>query len=295
MRPLNQHLYAFGPFRLDTRERMLLREGEYVPLTPKALETLMVLVERGGRIVEKEELLRQVWPDTFVEDVTVAKNVSTLRKTLGESEQHRYIETIPKRGYRFVAELRVLDAEEAPGVTNPGGKDLGLTLPEQGQPGSPERRAARRVGRAGWLAASLLVLAAVALALWISTSVRRSGSAVLSGKTIPLTSFAGHQNQVAFSPSGNQIAFVQDSSQDDSLHIQVKSIGSETLLATDPWRFGRFQAGMVARWPDDFIPARIAHRSCLVRDSGAGRSGAQDYGRFPLFRPGKRQQSVLRP
>ena len=75
-----------------------------------------------------------------------------------------------------------------------------------------------------------MVLAAVALALWISTSVRRSGSAVLSGKTIPLTSFAGHQNQVAFSPSGNQIAFVQDSSQDDSLHIHVKSIGSETLL-----------------------------------------------------------------
>jgi DNA-binding winged helix-turn-helix (wHTH) protein len=138
MRPLNQHLYAFGPFRLDTRERMLLREGEYVPLTPKALETLMVLVERGGRIVEKEELLRQVWPDTFVEDVTVAKNVSTLRKTLGESEQHRYIETIPKRGYRFVAEL--LDPEGAPGVTNQGGKDLGLTLAEHGEPESPERK-----------------------------------------------------------------------------------------------------------------------------------------------------------
>ena len=118
MRLLNQHLYSFGPYRLDTRERMLLREGQYVPLTPKALETLMVLVEHGGRIVEKEEFLRLVWPDTFVEDVTLAKNVSSLRKTLGESEQHHYIETIPKRGYRFVADVRVLDGEETPGIAD---------------------------------------------------------------------------------------------------------------------------------------------------------------------------------
>src|ERR1035438_4686002 len=113
MRRLNQHLYEFGPFRLDTQDRMLSREGQYVPLTPKALETLLVLVEHGGRIVEKEELHRQVWPDTVVEDVSLAKNVSTLRKALGESESQRYIETVPKRGYRFAAEVRVLELEDA--------------------------------------------------------------------------------------------------------------------------------------------------------------------------------------
>ena len=80
----------------------------------KSLETLLVLVEHGGRIVEKEELHRQIWPDTVVEDVSLAKNVSTLRKTLGESESHRYIETVPRRGYRFVAEVRVLESGECP-------------------------------------------------------------------------------------------------------------------------------------------------------------------------------------
>ena len=124
MRRSNQHLYEFGPFRLDTHERMLLREGQYVPLTPKVLETLLVLVEHGGRIVEKEELHRQVWPDTVVEDVSLAKNVSTLRKALGESESQRYIETVPRRGYRFVAEVRMLEPGDAGPASDQSPADL---------------------------------------------------------------------------------------------------------------------------------------------------------------------------
>src|SRR5262245_32592644 len=101
-----KHFYEFGSYRLDTSERILLCEGQLVPLTPKAFETLLVLVESNGRIIDKEELLSKIWPDTFVEEVSLAKKISLLRKTLGEDFAHHYIETIPRRGYRFVAEVR---------------------------------------------------------------------------------------------------------------------------------------------------------------------------------------------
>ena len=102
--------YDFGPFRVDLREHLLLRGGETVPLTPKAFETLVQLVRNSGRIVIKEDLLKMVWPETYVEEATLAQNVFTLRKALGSSEGEQYIQTIPRRGYRFVATVReVLD------------------------------------------------------------------------------------------------------------------------------------------------------------------------------------------
>ncbi|HEX8144886.1 MAG TPA: winged helix-turn-helix domain-containing protein [Pyrinomonadaceae bacterium] len=101
------HLYEFGEFQLDATERCLLRAGEPVALTPKAFDTLLLLVSRSGHIVEKDELLKEVWPDAFVEEATVAQNIFTLRKALGQAQNgHRFIETVPKRGYRFVAGVR---------------------------------------------------------------------------------------------------------------------------------------------------------------------------------------------
>jgi Tol biopolymer transport system component/DNA-binding winged helix-turn-helix (wHTH) protein len=106
-------LYEFGPFRLDIDERVLLRDEQMVPLTPKAFDTLIVLVQNNGHVLEKEELLKAVWPDTFVEEATLAQNVFTLRKALGKEPQ--YIETIPKRGYRFTANVREIIGERAAG------------------------------------------------------------------------------------------------------------------------------------------------------------------------------------
>ena len=101
-----RHFYEFGPFRLDAAQGLLLRDGKPVPLTPKAYETLLALVESEGRLLSKEELLKRVWPDTFVEEGNLTHNVWTLRKTLGEEEEGaKYIETIPRRGYRFVASV----------------------------------------------------------------------------------------------------------------------------------------------------------------------------------------------
>jgi TolB-like protein/DNA-binding winged helix-turn-helix (wHTH) protein/Tfp pilus assembly protein PilF len=101
-----RRLYDFGRFRLDGAERVLLRNGQPVALPPKDLETLLVLVENRGHIVEKEELMRRVWPDTFVEEGNLARRISNLRSVLGEdAEGRQFIDTVPKRGYRFVANV----------------------------------------------------------------------------------------------------------------------------------------------------------------------------------------------
>jgi TolB-like protein/DNA-binding winged helix-turn-helix (wHTH) protein/Tfp pilus assembly protein PilF len=107
-----QHLYEFGPYRLDTAEQLLLRDGVPVPLTPKSFETLLALVERSGHLVEKDELMKVVWADAFVEESNLTNNVYALRKLLGPGENGRsYIETVPKRGYRFTAPVKKLAAE----------------------------------------------------------------------------------------------------------------------------------------------------------------------------------------
>jgi DNA-binding winged helix-turn-helix (wHTH) protein/Tol biopolymer transport system component len=104
--------YEFAEFRLDETERRLMRGDKTVPLTPKVCDTLLYLVQNAGRIIEKDEFLNALWPGTFVEEANLAVNVSTLRKALGEApDSNRYIETIPRRGYRFVAEVRRVDEQ----------------------------------------------------------------------------------------------------------------------------------------------------------------------------------------
>lgn len=93
--------FEFGPFRYDPAQHVLLRGSEIVALTPKAVDLLHVLLERRGQVVDKAELLKLVWPDTVVEEIGLARNVSLLRKALGDDAE-QYIETVPKRGYRFV-------------------------------------------------------------------------------------------------------------------------------------------------------------------------------------------------
>jgi DNA-binding winged helix-turn-helix (wHTH) protein/TolB-like protein/Flp pilus assembly protein TadD len=101
----DNHSYEFGRFRLKTAERVLLREGELVPLTPKVFDILVTLVEHGGQVVAKDDLMKRVWPNTFVEEGNLTQNISLLRKALGETPGGiQFIETVPRRGYRFVAD-----------------------------------------------------------------------------------------------------------------------------------------------------------------------------------------------
>lgn len=110
--------YEFGRFRLNVAERVLSRDGEVVPLTPKVLDILLTLVEHRGQVVSKEDLMKRVWPDTFVEEGNLTQNISLLRKALGESPGGvQFIETVPRRGYRFVAQINEKLSENAPAIS----------------------------------------------------------------------------------------------------------------------------------------------------------------------------------
>jgi DNA-binding winged helix-turn-helix (wHTH) protein len=106
------HFYEFGTFRLDVHEQQVWRNGEEIALTPKAFGVLLMLVRNGGHAVTKEDFMREVWPGTIVEEKNLTDNISILRQVLGDSPQEqRYIKTVPRRGYRFVAEVREVSDE----------------------------------------------------------------------------------------------------------------------------------------------------------------------------------------
>src|SRR5436309_14510887 len=101
-----KHFYEFSSFRLDAARRVLFMQGTPLLLPPKVFNTLLILVERRGQVVEKDELMKLLWPDSFVEEANLTQNVSLLRKVLGEGpHDHHYIVTVPGRGYRFVEEV----------------------------------------------------------------------------------------------------------------------------------------------------------------------------------------------
>ena len=102
-----KQIYEFGKFRIDAEERLLLRDGAPVPLTPKAFETLLVLVENSGRVVKKDDLMKRVWPDAFVEEANLAQNVSAIRRVL-DTNGDQHIETVSKLGYRLIVTTRLV-------------------------------------------------------------------------------------------------------------------------------------------------------------------------------------------
>ncbi len=150
-----KHLYGFGPYRLDAIERVLLRDGQPVTLPPKDLETLLVMVERASHIVEKEELLEKVWPGVFVEEGNLARHIFNLRQVLGDTPDGRkYIETIPKRGYRFVAAVH---EDREPAAAHPA-------VPQTSEPAPPAVPAPLVQKRNFWLwPITLSVLAATGI------------------------------------------------------------------------------------------------------------------------------------
>src|SRR5437867_11419797 len=111
-------VYEFGPYRLEVATRRLLRDGEAVALTPKAFDTLLALVERRDRVVDKAELMKLVWSDSFVEEANLSQTIFILRKTLGDDANGRpFIDTVPRRGYRFATEVHTV--LEAPARSRP--------------------------------------------------------------------------------------------------------------------------------------------------------------------------------
>ncbi len=252
MRNQSKCLYEFGPFRLDVAEHLLLRDGGPVALTPRAFETLVVLVERRGHLVEKEELLKTLWPDSFVEEHNLANNISTLRKALGESKNTaQYIETVPKRGYRFVASVRelteevtevllqrltrasVIIEEETTAETEEGVLPHTVLIPPQAvvvaneAPSTSYRRPWWRAKTFIWPIGLLLAISSI-VGLYFS---RHNFVPPLPPmKVLPFTTEIGDHDAAAFSPDGNQIAFRWFGEKNDNWDIYVKSIGGERAL-----------------------------------------------------------------
>ncbi len=171
--------YEFGHFRLKSEDRLLLRGDDLVPLTPKAFDILLALLEHDGRVVNKDDLMKRVWPNTFVEEGNLTQNVSLLRKALGESaDGPQFIETVPRRGYRFVAPVNKVNQEngEHPSATSDKQIPINITagLDSSFGNGQSETRNSKLGTTSRRAPAIALTIAAVLLAV--------AGIAYLSGR-----------------------------------------------------------------------------------------------------------------
>lgn len=225
MSPLTNHIYRFGEFTVDSDQRVLLRDGKPVSLTPKAFDTLLILVESSGRIVEKEEIKRRLWPDTFVEEANIAFNIQQLRKTLNDDARNpRYIGTVAKRGYRFIAEVEVVPGNGRPEIQSPV-SNAETAAVETAHDGQIEASAvpASRILRNRFIAlagAGLIVLAIAGTIVW-RMSNRPAGvgdgakpsdteSPLISRIKVEQLTGTGQSFHLAISPDGKYVAYERE-------------------------------------------------------------------------------------
>ena len=159
MPSLSRNVFEFGPFRLEPAESRLTRDGVRVHVTPKALELLVALVTRPGRLMTKEELVAEVWPDTFVEEGNLAVSMTRLRQALNDDTGQAYVETVPKKGYRFVATVREVVPEAPPLVPiTDRAESRPVPVTDQAQPARP---------RWFWTTAAISIAAVLAGAAFV--------------------------------------------------------------------------------------------------------------------------------
>lgn len=187
----SQHpIYEFGPFRLDSRQHAFLRDGQVVPLPPKAFDILLLLVESEGGLLSKTDLLERAWPGAYVDENNLAQQISVLRKYLGESsDKPAYIETIPRVGYRFIAPVEELNSQTGPSPA-----------PRSAEPGPV---AARRLPVL-WISTGIAVTALLLTGVYfLSTHLQARSSTtgpqrIRSLAILPLTNLSGDPAQDYF-------------------------------------------------------------------------------------------------
>ncbi len=211
-----KEIYEFGPFRVDPEKEILLRAGEPVQLTPKTFQILLVLVRHNKEVVTKDDLMKAVWPDTFVEEANLSRNIFMLRKALGESPQdHQYILTVPGRGYRLAESVRLLPEQELSIVAASHSKVQ--VQVEQTKPW-------------GWISVAVILLLAVAAGtfrfLWHRTTVLGEKD------TVVLADFANSTGNPVFEGTLRQGLAVQLEQSpflslvsDDRIHQTLKLMG----------------------------------------------------------------------
>jgi len=233
-------IYEFGRFRLELSEHVLLRDGHPVPLTPKNFDVLRVLVQNGGHLVEKERLLKEVWPDSFVEEGALNRSVSILRKALGEGPSGpKFIETIPKRGYRFVATFReCLDGSSTFTIEPAGRTVVGLEAAHADSRPRPNASAAPaapgRISKlAAWTTAALLAASALSYAvLGLRQPATYAPTAVAPAHR--QVSSRGKESAPTLSPDGRRIAYVSDETPEKRLMVQELAGGQPLAVLTAP-------------------------------------------------------------
>jgi Tol biopolymer transport system component/DNA-binding winged helix-turn-helix (wHTH) protein len=234
--------YEFGQFRVDTVKYVLTREGEVVPLNLKAFEILLALIQHRGQVLEKNELLQRVWPDTVVEENNLARNISALRKALDEQpNEHQYILTVPGRGYRFVASVREVNGASEDFIALPAngsnakasafhavnGAAIAAEPARYEAPGESEALNGKIVPQKRRLIISLAALAALVTAvLTVALISRRSQDdppAPQQRKLWQLTFDPGLESEPSWSPDGRMIAYSSDRS--GNFDIWVRPVG----------------------------------------------------------------------
>jgi Tol biopolymer transport system component/DNA-binding winged helix-turn-helix (wHTH) protein len=277
-------LCEFGPFRFDPIERLLLRDAQAVPLTPKAFDLLTALVARAGRLVTKEELLQEVWSGTFVEEANLSYHVSLLRKALGDDAvPHHYIETVMKRGYRFMAPIQLLERAVVTGSGAPGSSPdvLHETV------GPPGGVSGGRLPRRAFTGIAFVIVAALSItyaSVLIRDRLAQPTVNIHGRRVTQLTFNAGLQWFPTWSPDGERIAYTSERSGNLDIWAQQVIGGPPVQLTNDP----------AADWMPDWSPdgSHIVFRSergggglFLVSALGGPVRRLAPFGYRPLWSP----------
>jgi Tol biopolymer transport system component/DNA-binding winged helix-turn-helix (wHTH) protein len=236
----NNQCYEFGPFRLATAEHRLYRNGEVVMLPPKEFDLLLLLVQNPGQVLNRESLIKALWPNTVVEEANLNVHISALRKALAENagEQH-FIETLPRLGYRFIAPVTEVNGTAVISPISHALAENGALVSNQNAVTAVNNHAAADWrSRRRWAAIPLWLLAIGLLGVpaFLYFKPARSTGAGAPINVVPLTTYPGRESQPAFSPDGNQIAFVWSGAKDDNTDVYVRLVdgGNWVRLTDDP-------------------------------------------------------------
>ena len=263
----SQKIYEFGIFSLNPVERTLLRGDELVPLPPKTFDVLLALVERRGHLIEKEDLIQMVWPNTFVEEANLSRHVFTLRRALNDGDRgFRFIETVPRRGYRFVATVTETSDEPAELIVEERTRSRIVTekQEETGEPRittavEPQRQVPSLTARR-WMVAGLVAVFTVVIATVIGYAFFNRAPALTDRDSVLLADFANTTGDEVFDDTLRQ-ALATQLEQSPFLNIFPDAQVRETLR-------------LMKRSPDERVTQDIAREICLRQGIKASLAGA---------------------
>jgi len=299
--------FSIGRWIVHPGLNAISSDSETTHLEPKVMQVLLRLASRHSQVVSKNTLISEVWPDTFVSDDALTRCISLLRREMGDDPHTpRYIQTIPKVGYRLIAEVRPIEIAEDEPKTSALLLETPVSLappladsaeshetpdfispPSELPNASVPKSAIARHSILWKLLAAIALLAGVSFASLLWGTHRQSSVAF---RVIPLTSYAGQQDQAAFSPDGSRIAFVWTKTEDGSRNVFIKQIGSETLL--------RLTNGNEMDYSPAWSPdgSQIAFRAISEHGSGiflVSSLGGQPQKVYTLLGPVQKEQAGL--